>query len=63
MVVLGMTVSKISQVFLSFFFSLYLKNIWPKVMENLDWKNARGNEKEERGISKVDSVVHNDYFI
>lgn len=32
-------------------------------MENLDWKDARGNEKEERGISKVDSVVHDDYFI
>ncbi|XP_073748540.1 rap guanine nucleotide exchange factor 2 isoform X4 [Callorhinus ursinus] len=24
-----------------------------QVMENLDWKNARGNEKEERGISKL----------
>ncbi|XP_047573733.1 rap guanine nucleotide exchange factor 2 isoform X3 [Lutra lutra] len=24
-----------------------------QVMENLDWKNGRGNEKEERGISKL----------
>ncbi|XP_019657781.1 rap guanine nucleotide exchange factor 2 isoform X4 [Ailuropoda melanoleuca] len=24
-----------------------------QVMENLDWKDARGNEKEERGISKL----------
>lgn len=39
-------------------FSLNLKNIWPKMIEDLDWKNDRKNEKEERGICKVDSAGH-----
>lgn len=32
-------------------------------MEDLGWKNDRENEKEERGICKVDSIGHNDYFV
>lgn len=33
------------------------------MMEDFGWKNDRENEKEERGICKVDFIGYNDYFV
>lgn len=62
MVVLGMTLSK-QVIWLASLFPRNLKNIWPNVVKDVEWKNDRRNEKEQRGVCKVDYLDDSDYFI